>query len=75
MKSAPFGDPSADVEGVPRYVSFVLRCQLGAGGQVRSRLFDVRSGRGWIVNNLDELPALVQRLIREVAGAGELPAV
>lgn len=46
-----------------RYASFVLRCWVGAGGQIRARLIDTQSGIDQPVADLAELPEQVWGLL------------
>ena len=43
--------------------SFILRCWMDASGEVRVRLIDVRSGVGYPLGCLSDLPGLVRRLV------------
>lgn len=49
----------------PHYVSFVLRCWVVGKGQVHVRLIEVPSGVKHAVSDLDKLPAMIRRLVKE----------
>ena len=59
--------PDGEEHNLPLYSSFILRCWIGRGGQVRARLIEVRSGVSHPVIDLDELPELLYRLITNTA--------
>jgi hypothetical protein len=66
--SPPEPEPSNEAESVlPRYASFVLRCQITAGGGILARLSEVSSGLCYSVTDLDELPSLVRRRMADQA--------
>ena len=55
-----------------RRTSFILRCWIDASGEVRARLIDVRSGVGYPLGCLSDLPGLVRRLVlRRSSAPGE----
>jgi len=56
----PLEDEEPDL---PHHASFILRCWIGKGKEVRARLIDVRSGISYPLTDLAGLPALVHRLV------------
>ncbi len=71
MKDTPSVNDVGEAEGaLPRYVSFILRCQPRADGGVRTRLLDVRSGFTCSLDDLDELPDLVRQQVFKASGHG-----
>ena len=58
----PLEDEDLDLS---HHASFVLRCWMGKGKEVRARLIDARSGISYPLTDLVELPALVHRLVTE----------
>jgi hypothetical protein len=50
---------------LPHYSSFILRCWIDRGKQVRARLIEVRSGVSHPLAALNELPELVHQLMAE----------
>jgi hypothetical protein len=46
-----------------RRASFILRCWIDASGEIRARLIDVRSGVGYPLNCLSDLPGLIRQLV------------
>jgi hypothetical protein len=68
MKTSHQGEPHDQIDGARTYyASFILRCQASPDGRVRARLVNVRSGLSWPVNDLDELPDIVRRLLTQSA--------
>ncbi len=47
------------------FTSFVLRCWVGDGGQMRARLTDVHSGLSYPVADPADLPGLVSHLVAQ----------
>jgi hypothetical protein len=65
MKKLPH-IPSDDAHTTaPHYASFILRCWQDAE-RVRARLIDVSSGATYPVTDLDVLPEMVARLLRNL---------
>lgn len=58
-------NPGHEEIGSPDYASFILRCWANKGQPVRVRLVDVNSGVSHPVADLNTLPDLLRRLIRE----------
>lgn len=54
-----------EVQPLPRYVSFILRCQITAHRLVRVRLLDTRSGLSRSVDDLGALPKLIDGWLRQ----------
>lgn len=52
-------------QALPRYVSFILRCQINTHRLVRVRLLDTRSGLSRSVDDLGELPNLIDGWLRQ----------
>lgn len=74
MIEIPHTEPLEGAEDAPpRYASFILRCRVGSGGQVYGRLFDVRSGTSCPIGDLDDLPGILRRLIRDAFVGQEEP--
>jgi hypothetical protein len=68
MKTSHQAEPHDQIDDARTYyTSFILRCQTSPGGRVRARLVNVRSGLSWFVNDVDELPDIVRRLLAQTA--------
>jgi len=57
-----------------RHTSFVLRCWVGAQGEVRARLVDVGTGRCYPLRNLANLPELIEQSIQCGRNLAEMPS-
>jgi hypothetical protein len=55
------------------HASFVLRCWTDAGGTVRLRVIDARSGLNYPLPSLLDLPALIDRLVHRSVSADGHP--
>jgi hypothetical protein len=57
-----------------KHTSFVLRCWVGAQGEVRARLVDVGTGRRYPLRNLAKLPGLIEQAIQLGSNRTEIPS-
>jgi hypothetical protein len=74
MKASQRTEPHNQIEDAqPRHASFILRCQTSAGGRLRARLVDVRSGVSCSIGDLDELPDIVRGLLSQASPAEDEP--
>lgn len=53
-------DPNTDQHA---YVSFILRCWVGKGGNIHARLIETNTGASHLITDLDMLAKLVRQLI------------
>ncbi len=50
-----------------RYASFIVRCWQDSEARLRVRLIDVNSDVSYPVSHLNELPAVLRRLLRRMS--------